>query len=184
MRGRWMLPALGVALAVGPVRAETVVKEHSEHYQLGVDYDVANESYITIHNYDEGFEYDFEAYNSETFLPDAIRSIAADQNVGDIVLMVRGHEGRDVGATRVDYLDLTQPGNTGTIPEFNISGVLGTDGVTRLTWVTGYFHADNVANDAELAGLPAGGHIELREFGAHTLHVAGSVAGMIELGHG
>jgi hypothetical protein len=178
------LAGCAAALACSLAPADTIVRQWNEHYKAPGDYDVSPPSYITIHNYDEGFEYDFEAYDSETFLPDVIRSIAADQNVGDIVLMVRGHEGRDVGATRVDYLDLTQPGNTGTIPEFNISGVLGTDGVTRLTWVTGYFRADNVANDAELAGLPAGGHIELREFGAHTLHVAGSVAGMIELGHG
>jgi hypothetical protein len=61
-----VLPALAAAVVCAYGRAEVVVGEYSNHYHRGFDYVVFVPSTIVIHNYDEGYPYDFDAFDDST----------------------------------------------------------------------------------------------------------------------
>jgi hypothetical protein len=188
MRVRTIVGLVALGLVVcGYGRADIVLVEHSG-YALGTDYVLSWDGYVPSIEILEPSDpllgpYDFECYDDDTGDPADIGSITAVSNVGDIELTVFGHDDRVYGAHAVLKVQLTQAGNTSTVSEFNISGALGSPGnVTRVTYVTGYFHAGSVGNDVELSEVSEYGSIHFADFLAYTLHVAESSEGYIYVG--
>jgi hypothetical protein len=141
---------------------EVVVEEHAGYAEgPSGDYSVTwdgNLPTITIIE-PSGSElgpYDFDCYDDSNNQPATIQAITAVANIGDVEIMVRAHEGRPSGAYEVWLLQLDQAGVNSSVNEFNISGYLGKNGVTRVDQIAGDFSAKDLANDAYIETLASG----------------------------
>jgi hypothetical protein len=109
-----------------------VVAEYNG-YERGVDYRVDGMSQIVIlkPSDPELGPYDFDCYDDSTeppYDPATIQAITAVAGIGDVEIMVRGHEGREYGASNVLLLQLNQDGVNSSVKELKIQYDLGADG--------------------------------------------------------
>jgi hypothetical protein len=93
-----------------------VVAEYNG-YERGVDYRVDGMSQIVIlkPSDPELGPYDFDCYDDSTeppYDPATIQAITAVAGIGDVEIMVRGHEGREYGASNVLLLQLNRMAST------------------------------------------------------------------------
>ena len=108
---KWILTAVvGTTLCAHADAAVRVVEYNG--YVEGEDYDVSGVSEITIVLPSlPDLPYDFDCYDDDTdppYAPAAIESITVMAGIGTVELMVRGHEGREFGASDLWLLQLDQ----------------------------------------------------------------------------
>jgi hypothetical protein len=92
--------------------------------------------------------YDFECYDDATNYSATIQAITATSGIGNVEIMVRGHEGREYGASNVLLLQLNQDGVNSSVKELKIQYDLGADGTTEVGEVSGLFRVyETLRND-------------------------------------
>jgi hypothetical protein len=152
---KWVAGAVtGIGLCHPGLAYTPTVRQYAQPdppYVKGVDYQVSGvwEKRITILRPSiSGYPYDFDCFDADD--PNhaaSIRLIDADPNTaGTFEFMLRGHDGRQFGATDVRRLSLGS-GVIATILEFNISGVLGQDGDSYTDTVLNAFQIGNLQHN-------------------------------------
>ncbi|MFH1746979.1 MAG: hypothetical protein ABIG44_08035 [Planctomycetota bacterium] len=198
---------------------DVVLEEHSGYVE-GEDYDVtwSEEDVPSIVILEASTAqlgpYDFECYDDSTGPPEhpaPIGSITALANIGNVEIMVRGHDGRQFGASHVYLLQLDQAGVSSAVKEFKIEHDLGTDGATEVGEISGlFFVRGTVHNDMYIGTTTADGsfdvniavanlyitgpgphygslHVGSLESGnppqEHGIDITGSLLGTLHVGH-
>jgi len=113
-----------------------------------------------------GSPYEFDSYNLDDPNQAAhIKRIFAVPDVGDVELVIKGHNGRLYGATNIYGLALDPAdGIHATLKEFTISGLLGYDEDTYVETIEGPahvagihkgLHAESITGDFDLSAIMA-----------------------------
>jgi hypothetical protein len=146
------------------------IQQYNPQYEEGTDYVVQG----TDPHYEvwilepslPGSPYEFDSYNLDDPNQAAhIKRITALPDVGNVELVIKGHNGRQYGATNIYGLALDpEDGIHATLKEFTISGILGYDENTYVETIAGplqvggihkALHADSITGSCDFGPIMA-----------------------------